>query len=286
MKKREVDHVLRAAGRITGEKQFIIIGSQALHGKYPDLADEIVKSVEVDLLATKNPTRTDWLNSIGVYSPFHESFGYYVDPVDDKTATLPKGWKNRLVNLPTGDTDGVRGLCLEPHDLAVAKYVASREKDLIFTRELVQRGLLSQDRLLSLLDQTPIDDAQRQRIRGQIEKDFAATIVPDRVRESDEPVAPSGEGREPQADDERLSRAGTASGEIEQSQRRGRENWLKTRKQQLESGAPTLEEIRAQGRKDWLKLRQQQRQGSLSSKDDTTCSDRAADLERDEPDTD
>jgi hypothetical protein len=55
MKKREVDHVLRAAGRITGEKQFIIIGSQALHGKYPDLADEIVKSVEVDLLATRNP---------------------------------------------------------------------------------------------------------------------------------------------------------------------------------------------------------------------------------------
>jgi len=29
MKKREVDHVLRAAGRITGEKQFIIIGSQS-----------------------------------------------------------------------------------------------------------------------------------------------------------------------------------------------------------------------------------------------------------------
>ena len=29
MKKREVDHVLRAAGTITGEKQFIIIGSQS-----------------------------------------------------------------------------------------------------------------------------------------------------------------------------------------------------------------------------------------------------------------
>ncbi len=39
------------AGRITGEKQFIIIGSQALHARYPDLADEIVRSAEVDVLA-------------------------------------------------------------------------------------------------------------------------------------------------------------------------------------------------------------------------------------------
>jgi hypothetical protein len=51
MKKRELDHVLRAAGRITHEKQFIIVGSQALHGKYPDLADEIERSAEVDLFA-------------------------------------------------------------------------------------------------------------------------------------------------------------------------------------------------------------------------------------------
>jgi len=51
----EVDHVLRAAGRITGEKQFIIIGSQSLHGKYPDLPDDLVKSFEVDLMALKKP---------------------------------------------------------------------------------------------------------------------------------------------------------------------------------------------------------------------------------------
>jgi len=31
----------------------------------------------------------------------------------------------------------VVGLCLDPHDLAIAKYVAGREKDLEFNRELV-----------------------------------------------------------------------------------------------------------------------------------------------------
>jgi hypothetical protein len=51
MKKQQVDHILRAAGELTGEKQFVIIGSQSLHGKYPDLADDILRSFEVDLIA-------------------------------------------------------------------------------------------------------------------------------------------------------------------------------------------------------------------------------------------
>jgi|SRR5579859_1222386 len=182
MKKRELDHVLRAAGRITGEKQFIIVGSQALHGSYPDLADDIVRSAEVDLLAAKSPRRTEWLNAIGVYSQFHETFGYYADPVDAKTATLPRGWKSRLVQLPAGETDGVTGLCLEPHDLAIAKYVAFREKDLVFTRELARRGIVSEERLLALLEQTQIDERARSRIREQITRDFSVAVERKRPR--------------------------------------------------------------------------------------------------------
>jgi len=174
MKKQQVDHVLRAAGRITGEKQFIIIGSQSLHGKYPDLADDIVLSAEVDLIAKRDASRTEWLNVIGQDSKFHDEFGYYADPVDETTATLPKGWKGRLVDLPAGDTDGVAGLCLDPHDLTIAKYVARREKDVIFTRALAARGIVSRDRLLALLDQTPVSEELRERIRGHIARDFSA----------------------------------------------------------------------------------------------------------------
>jgi hypothetical protein len=172
MKKQQLDHILRAAGRITGQKQFVIVGSQSLHGKYPDLPDDIVLSAEVDLIAPKAPDRTEWLNAIGVHSPFHESFGYYADPVDERTATLPKGWKGRLVNLPPGDTEGVRGLCLDPHDLAIAKYVARREKDMAFNRALARRGIVKRDRLLSLLEQTPVGEDVRRRIRDDIDRDF------------------------------------------------------------------------------------------------------------------
>jgi hypothetical protein len=173
MKKHQLDHLLRAAGRITGVKQFVIIGSQSLHGKHPDLPDEIVQSAEADLIARGMIERTEWLNAIGQDSPFHEEFGFYADPVEERTATLPSGWKGRLVNLAPGDTEGVQGLCLEPHDLVIAKYVARREKDLVFNQELARRGIVTQSRLLELLENTPVSQGMRERIRADIARAFA-----------------------------------------------------------------------------------------------------------------
>jgi hypothetical protein len=69
-----------------------------------------------------------------------------------------------LVNLPPGDTQGVSGLCLDPHDLAIAKYVARREKNIVFTRALAARGMVKKPKLLELLAKTPIDAKSRERI--------------------------------------------------------------------------------------------------------------------------
>lgn len=130
-------------------------------------------SAEVDLIAKGNVERTEWLNVIGRDSPFHEEFGYYADPVDETTAMLPRGWKARLVNLPPGDTDGCAVKGLDPHDLAIAKYVARRDKDIAFTRELARRGVVDAERLLALLDKTPVAEDVRQRIRAHIAADFS-----------------------------------------------------------------------------------------------------------------
>ncbi|MGH8258339.1 MAG: hypothetical protein ACREUG_01460, partial [Steroidobacteraceae bacterium] len=54
-----------------------------------------------------------------------------------------------------------------------AKYVASREKDRTFTRELAARRLVQKDRLFTLLDQTAIAAEARERIRAAISSDFA-----------------------------------------------------------------------------------------------------------------
>ena len=138
------------------------------------LPDQILGSVEVDLIAARNVERTEWLNAIGVHSQFHETYGYYADPVDVKTATLPQGWRDRLVELAPGDTEGVRGMCLEPHDLAIAKYVANREKDRVFVSELARRSVTSRIELLSRLAKTHIPKAMSDRIRTLIEADFKA----------------------------------------------------------------------------------------------------------------
>jgi hypothetical protein len=127
----------------------------------------------VDLIATQRVERSEWLNGIGVDSQFHETCGYYADAVDSGTATLPAGWRARLVDLPAGDTEGVRGLCLDPHDLAIAKYAAFRDKDLAFTRELARRRITSKERLLKLLEQTKLSAELRERIRARIAADFA-----------------------------------------------------------------------------------------------------------------
>ncbi|MBK8999102.1 MAG: hypothetical protein IPM35_25545 [Myxococcales bacterium] len=172
MKKHQLDHLLRAAGRITGAKQLIVIGSQSLHGKHPDLADELVASAEADLIAKDREHRTEWLNAIGQDSPFHAEFGYYADPVEEGTATLPAGWRGRLVNLAPGDSGGVRGLCLDPHDLAISKYVARRQKDLAFNQQLARRGIVSRERLMALLAKTPVTRDVRDRMRRDIDADF------------------------------------------------------------------------------------------------------------------
>ena len=172
MKKSQVEHVLRAAGRIVGDDQFIIIGSQAMHAKYPDLLNGVEVSAELDIIAKNKPARTELLNAIGVDSPFHETFGYYADPVDEHTANLPKGWKGRLVNLKVENTEGVAGLCLDPHDLLLSKYFARREKDIVFNAEVVNAGLVDQARLLELLQLMPVADEVKARMRRYIEADF------------------------------------------------------------------------------------------------------------------
>ena len=174
MKKSQLDHLIRAAADITKQKRFIVIGSQALHAKFPDLPGVFMISNEADIIVESEPRITEWLNAIGADSRFHETYGYYADPVDDKTATLPSGWKKRLVKLPEGDTGGAVAFCLDPHDLAVSKYVARREKDVEFNREMVTRGILEKEQLLTLLELTNVPESMKERIRNNIEADFVA----------------------------------------------------------------------------------------------------------------
>lgn len=181
MERSELEHLLRAAGEIIDERQFIVIGSQSILGKYPDAPEELLRSREADFIAKNKPERTMMLEAIGEASRFYETYGYYVDPVDSRTAVLPKDWKSRLVNVCSPSTKGVTGLCLDPHDLCISKLAAARDKDIEFVKAMIKHRMVDQDQLLALAAKVPNpeDDLQRStRIKARIERLYADSELP------------------------------------------------------------------------------------------------------------
>ena len=157
MKRQEIEHLIRAAGAITESDEIIVIGSQSILGAYPDA---LLRSREADLIPVQHPERWNLVDGVlGELSPFDETFGYFADGVEEKTAILPSGWKNRLIKIENRNTDNVYGLCLEPHDLMVSKLMAGREKDLEFVSIALDARLVSlyiiieQVRLLQVSDE-------------------------------------------------------------------------------------------------------------------------------------
>jgi hypothetical protein len=74
---------------------------------------------------------------------FQDTYGYYAQGVTPQTATLPSGWRKRLIPYSTPATNGVTALCLEPHDLWISKAVAGRPKDREFCKALIERNIVA-----------------------------------------------------------------------------------------------------------------------------------------------
>lgn len=170
MKRQELEHILRASATILGETEFIVVGSQAILGAYPEAAGPLALSMEADLYPINDPDKADVLSAtIGELSVFHSSFGVFADGVAPNTAVLPEGWRRRLVRVQNDNTQGAIGWCLDPVDLAVAKYVAGRAKDRPFTLEMVRRGMIDPDTFARRLQTTPIDEEQKRRVARMFE---------------------------------------------------------------------------------------------------------------------
>jgi hypothetical protein len=172
MKRSELEHVIRAAGSIADDPEIIVIGSQSILGQFPDAPAALLVSAEADVYPLHHPELADLIDgSIGEGSAFHEQYGYYAQGVGEETATLPRGWRERLVRVLNPNTNGITGLCLEVHDLAISKYAAGREKDLEFTRELAKHGLTQRKTLHERLEETEIPTDLRKIVMARIQRD-------------------------------------------------------------------------------------------------------------------
>lgn len=169
MTRSNLEHIIRAAGTIADDSDIVVIGSQAVLGQFPDADAALRVSMEADVYPRNHPERSDLIDgSIGEGSPFQREFGYYAHGVDETTAVLPEGWQQRLVLVSGENTRQVRGWCLEIHDLAIAKLVAGREKDLEFVRFLIVHGYVELEVLKKRASATKIDGAVRPLVEARI----------------------------------------------------------------------------------------------------------------------
>jgi len=171
VRRSQLEHLLRAAARVINESELLVIGSQSILGTFSDdqLPPEAVRSMEADLAALNDPDdrKADQIDgAIGEGSRFHETFGVYGQGVSVSTAVLPKGWESRLVELSSEATRPGRGLCLERHDCALSKLVAGRERDYAFASALFQAGLLDAQVLAERIEDLPVTEPEKDRIRG------------------------------------------------------------------------------------------------------------------------
>lgn len=173
MNREQLAHILRAAASIVDDPFILVIGSQSVLGTFDEdeLPDAATASMEVDLAYFDDPNedKSDAVDgAIGELSPFHEMNGIYAQGVSVRTATLPLGWRDRVVPWSNRSTGGAQTVFLEPHDCVVSKLVAHREKDLVFAAAMLQADLIDPeilDERINLLP-TSLDPRVQERLHS------------------------------------------------------------------------------------------------------------------------
>jgi hypothetical protein len=87
MNRMQLEHIIRAASKISGDAEIVIIGSQAIHALGTNLPPLAFHSMEADVFPRNRPECADEIDAlIGELSPFQETHGYYAQGVAPNTA--------------------------------------------------------------------------------------------------------------------------------------------------------------------------------------------------------
>ncbi len=173
MRRVDFEHVIAAASQVSGEREIVVIGSQAIHAAGAEPPAPMLLSMEVDVYPRKEPEKAIEIDgSLGEGSQFQGTYGYYAHGVGPETAKAPKGWEERLVRVEipprVGQARGSVALCLEAHDLVLAKCVAGRQRDWEFAREALSAKLVQVEELLVRVDDLPVSERDRAHVRKML----------------------------------------------------------------------------------------------------------------------
>ena len=181
MKRDYLFKLFQEAHRLTGHRDYVVIGSLSILGTQDEdeLPVEMSMSIDIDSYTKSDPLRIhDVAATLGEGSDFHRENGYYLDPVSPSLPALPEGWQARMNCLARGN---VNIWFLDPDDAAMSKYARSQPNDLRWIRAGVLAGLISLPRVRARLAITAFLDAdEEQLVKGQLAADltwFAAVKV-------------------------------------------------------------------------------------------------------------
>lgn len=175
LNREQLSHIVRAAAKIAGDNDIVIVGSQSILGTADagELPERATMSMEADVafLDDVGASKADAVDgAIGELSTFHQTFGYYAQGVEVSTAVLPRGWEQRAKTLARPDALPGVARCLEPHDLVVSKLVAGRAKDIEFTDALIEHGLVAVATLRQRAEMLDQPRAVIRRVLSRIER--------------------------------------------------------------------------------------------------------------------
>ena len=179
MRRKDLEHIIRAAGDIAKVDEIYILGSQAILAEHPEIEgmsdnSSIIMSQEADILIPNDYRTAETIEGIlGEYSVFHETHGFYAQAIDETTCKLPDGWQTRLIKVKNANTNNITGLCLETHDIIISKLIANREKDRNYFKTACKQKLVDKATLMMRLDMTQnISDNERDRIKSVINREL------------------------------------------------------------------------------------------------------------------
>ena len=170
MKRDHLFKLFHEAHRMTGHKDYVVVGSLSILGIQDEdgLPAEMSMSNDIASYTKADPCRIHDVNAaLGEGSEFHKNNGYYLDPVSPNLPTLPDGWQNRMTSLTRGN---VTLWFLDPDDAAMSKYARSQPNDLRWIRAGILCGLVSLPKIkYRLASTTFLDGDEESRVRKQLD---------------------------------------------------------------------------------------------------------------------
>ena len=142
MRREDLRRLFKRARDLCGETDYVVVGSLSILGYAGSVPPRMAASIDVRAYCRHEPERIfDLASELGQGSPFESEYGYYLDPISPRLASLPEGWSDRLTRIELAPDLAL--WFLEPNDAAVSKYARLEPRDREWIRPGLTAGVLS-----------------------------------------------------------------------------------------------------------------------------------------------